>query len=82
MSVIRMIGIAVIVAIAGCTAPAVAPPASAAAVRYDSVIDNPLRTEQDRRMDAARKPAEFLPFTQVRPGMAVLDVSAGGVVER
>ena len=78
MSVIRMIGIAVIVAIAGCTAPAVAPPASAAAVRYDSVIDNSLRTEQDRRMDAARKPAEFLPFTQVRPGMAVLDVSAGG----
>ena len=29
-------------------------------------------------MDAARKPAEFLPFTQVKPGMQVLDVSAGG----
>lgn len=28
-------------------------------------------------MDAARHPAEFLPFTQARPGMKVLDVSAG-----
>ncbi len=43
-----------------------------------SVIDNPIRTDQDRRMDAARHPAEFLPFTQVKPGMQVLDVSAGG----
>ena len=74
-NVVRLFGVAAIVAIAGCTAPAVAPPT---AMRYDSVIDNPLRTEQDRRMDAARKPADFLPFTQVRPGMAVLDVSAGG----
>lgn len=29
-------------------------------------------------MDAARHPAEFLPFTQVQPGMRVLDVAAGG----
>lgn len=78
VSVIRMLAVAAIVAIAGCTSPAVAPPTSAAPVRYDSITDNPLRTEQDRRMDAARKPAEFLPFTQVRPGMTVLDVSAGG----
>jgi predicted methyltransferase len=28
-------------------------------------------------MDAARHPAEFLPFTQVESGMRVLDVSAG-----
>jgi len=28
-------------------------------------------------MDAERKPAEFLPFTQIKPGMHVLDVSAG-----
>lgn len=47
------------------------------ATRYDSVIASPVRTEQDRRMDAARRPAEFLPFTQVKPGMKVLDVSAG-----
>ena len=29
-------------------------------------------------MDAARHPAEFLPFTQVAPGMRALDVSTGG----
>jgi predicted methyltransferase len=49
----------------------------AATARYESVIASPLRTDQDRRMDAERKPAEFLPFAQVKPGMHVLDVSAG-----
>ena len=49
----------------------------AAAERYQSVIASPIRTDQDRRMDASRHPAEFLPFTQVQPGMRVLDVSAG-----
>ena len=49
----------------------------AAAARYQSVVASPVRTEQDQRMDASRHPAEFLPFTQVRPGMRVLDVSAG-----
>jgi predicted methyltransferase len=61
----------------GCaTAPKEDP--RAAAERYQKVIDSPIRTDQDRRMDASRHPAEFLPFTQVRPGMMVLDVSAGG----
>ncbi len=49
-----------------------------AAERYQKVISSPVRTDQDRRMDAARHPAEFLPFTQARPGMMVLDVAAGG----
>jgi predicted methyltransferase len=61
---------------AGCANTPVAQPA--AAIRYDSVIDNPVRTDQDRKLDAARKPADFLPFTGVKPGMQVLDVSAGG----
>jgi len=46
--------------------------------RYDAAIASPVRTDQDRRMDASRKPAEFLPFTGVGPGMRVLDVSTGG----
>ena len=54
------------------------PTDSQSAARYDAVITSPIRTDQDRRMDAARHPAEFLPFTQVRPGMRVLDVSTGG----
>jgi len=68
--------IAAIALVAGCAMPPRAD--SASAMRYDSVIDSPIRTDQDRRMDAARKPADFLPFTQVKPGMQVLDVSAGG----
>jgi predicted methyltransferase len=42
-----------------------------------ATIENPIRTDRDRQMDASRKPAEFLAFAQVRPGMRVLDVSAG-----
>jgi predicted methyltransferase len=44
---------------------------------YEDVVASPVRTDQDRRMDASRHPAEFLAFAQVRPGMQVLDVSAG-----
>ena len=45
--------------------------------RYESAIASPIRSDRDRQMDAARHPGEFLPFTQVQPGMRVLDVSAG-----
>jgi predicted methyltransferase len=50
----------------------------AAADRYQKVIASPIRTDADRRLDASRHPAEFLPFTQVKPGMQVLDIAAGG----
>lgn len=43
----------------------------------ESLIASPIRTDQDRQMDAARRPGEFLAFAQVKPGMHVLDVSAG-----
>jgi predicted methyltransferase len=66
-----------LLALAGCsTTPT--EDSRAAAARNQNVIASPVRTDQDRRMDAARHPAEFLPFTQVKPGMQVLDVSAGG----
>jgi predicted methyltransferase len=48
-----------------------------AAERAKAVVANAIRTDQDRRMDESRNPAEFLPFTGVKPGMMVLDVSAG-----
>ena len=47
------------------------------AANAQSVIASPVRTDQDRQMDAARRPAEFLLFARVKPGMRVLDVSAG-----
>lgn len=66
-----------ILALGGCaTMPA--EDAASAAERYRTVIASPVRTDQDRRMDASRHPAQFLPFTQVKPGMQVLDVAAGG----
>jgi len=46
--------------------------------RAQAAIASPVRTDQDRKMDASRNPAQFLPFTGVAPGMIVLDVSAGG----
>ncbi|MGH8712858.1 MAG: class I SAM-dependent methyltransferase [Casimicrobiaceae bacterium] len=58
------------------TLPAVG--ARADAERYERAIASPIRTDQDRHNDAERHPAQFLPFTQVQPGMQVLDVSTGG----
>lgn len=57
---------------------AVMPFASAQdASSYKAAIEHKAR-EGDRKDDAKRKPSEFLAFAQVKPGMKVLDVSAGG----
>jgi predicted methyltransferase len=56
------------------TAQAADPPETE---RYAKIIADPVRTDQDHKMDASRHPAEFLPFTQAKPGMMALDVSAG-----
>src|SRR5262245_22528673 len=45
--------------------------------RYAKIVADPVRTDQDHKMDASRHPAEFLPFTGAKPGMMALDVSAG-----
>jgi predicted methyltransferase len=69
--------IAVIVGATSACATAPIEDKASAAARYDSVLASPVRTDQDRRMDEARHPAQFLSFAQVKPGMRVLDVSAG-----
>ncbi len=63
--------------VAGCVSAPTEDP-RAAAERYKSAIASPVRTDQDRRTDASRHPVDFLPFTQVKPGMQVLDVATGG----
>jgi predicted methyltransferase len=68
---------AAVVLLAACTSLPPADPGTDAA-RYAGVVANPLHTDQDRQLDAERKPAEFLRFAQVKPGMRVLDVSSGG----
>jgi predicted methyltransferase len=71
-------GIAAAVVVAGITGCATAPPAGPSATeRAKAVVASPVRTDQDRRMDASRNPLEFLPFTGVAPGMIVFDLSAG-----
>ena len=44
---------------------------------YQQAAGSPIRTTEDKRADATRKPVEFLQFAQVRPGMRVLDLATG-----
>src|SRR5689334_6809439 len=44
---------------------------------YRALLDDPVRTERDHRMDASRHPVELLEFAGVRRGMHVLDVATG-----
>jgi predicted methyltransferase len=50
----------------------------AASESYKQAVASPIRTDDDRGADTKRKPLEFLQFTNVRPGMRVLDIAAGG----
>lgn len=73
--VVRGLALAILVVLAGCaTKPAQRTPEQ----RAQAAVADAVRTDQDRRVDASRNPALFLPFTGVEPGMVVLDVSAGG----
>lgn len=66
----------VLLLLAACATGARVEPVSPDA--YAAVVADPVRTERDRGMDARRHPAELLQFAQVRPGMQVLDIVAGG----
>ena len=55
-----------------------AAPSFAAPGKYTAAIANPARTDDDRKGDAKRKPAEFLEFAKVSPGMKALDMASGG----
>ncbi len=43
-----------------------------------AVVDADDRPDSDRKIDERRRPAEMLTFMQVRPGMKVADLMAGG----
>jgi predicted methyltransferase len=55
-------------------AAAAPPPASDPA----ALVAAPDRTDADRALDAGRHPAELLAFLDLRPGMKVADLGAGG----
>jgi hypothetical protein len=66
--------------VAGCAAPDARVTRSDALSRadFEAIVAAPDRSDADRRNDVRRKPVELIEFTGVRPGMTVLDVSAGG----
>jgi predicted methyltransferase len=45
---------------------------------YAKLLKDQSRSEEDQKADASRKPIEFLNLTQIKPGMNVLDIAAGG----
>lgn len=45
---------------------------------WQSAITSPLRSDDDRKEDAKRKPAEFLSFAGVRQNMKAFDLASGG----
>ena len=51
---------------------------AAARARIETIVASADRSDADRKNDVRRKPVELLAFAGVRPGMTVLDVSAGG----
>ncbi|HEX4382245.1 MAG TPA: class I SAM-dependent methyltransferase, partial [Myxococcales bacterium] len=55
--------------------PAPKPDAHAA---WKAVVDAPDRSQSDRDLDAGRHPAELLEFLDLKPGMKVCDMGAGG----
>jgi predicted methyltransferase len=46
--------------------------------RLTQIVNDPQRSEADRTNDVRRKPVEMFSFIGLRPGMRVLDLSAGG----
>src|SRR6188472_3130898 len=75
MTTIRISALVAILLAACATQPQ---EATVSAEQYKALVANPMRTERDRGMDERRHPVELLEFAQVRPGMQVLDVVAGG----
>lgn len=55
-----------------------APTATMTPERAAQIVASPDRTAADRTNDQRRKPEQLLVFMAIKPGMVVLDVSAGG----
>ena len=63
--------------LAGCAMPG-SRDAAVSADAYRAMLASPMRVERDRTFDERRRPVELLQFADVRPGMRVLDLVAGG----
>jgi predicted methyltransferase len=56
----------------------VAPKAQVTALSAQAIVDAPDRSPEDRALDAGRHPVELLKFIDLRPGMKVAEIAAGG----
>src|SRR3954469_12631069 len=63
--------IALVAVLAACATSTQAPD-------YQALVSSADRSDADRTNDIRRKPVPFLEFMNVRPGMTVADLSAGG----
>ena len=72
----------VLFSLAACkSATSAAPPPRSAAepgAAWQALVDAPDRSAQDRALDPGRHPAAMLAFLDLRPGMRVADLGAGG----
>jgi predicted methyltransferase len=75
---LSLAAVALLVSVSAGLAGPAARASGSAVVDYSAVLADPIRTDEDRKADERRKPRELLQFAQLRPGMNVLDVSAGG----
>ncbi len=76
----RLIPLALLSA-AALAAPLIAKPHKtmmAAPVDYAAMLADPLRSDDMRKLDEGRMPAQILEFAGVKPGQTVLDFFAGG----
>ena len=70
--------------VAACRTAAPAPTSTPQPAKPDArgawraVVDAPDRSEKDRALDAGRHPSELLEFLDLKPGMKVADLGAGG----
>jgi predicted methyltransferase len=76
---LALLTVAAAALVVACAAPADASrDAAASRARAETIVASADRSDADRKNDVRRKPVELLAFSGVRPGMTVLDVSAGG----
>ncbi len=57
---------------------ALLPALAQAPVDYGAIVAAPDRSDADRETDKRRDPVKLLAFTEITPGMTVLDMGAGG----
>jgi predicted methyltransferase len=76
---LRLTGLSILAALAGCATPAPSPATAPLSARQIAqIVASPDRSPADRTNDLRRKPEPMLAFIGVHPGMVALDLSAGG----